>query len=143
MSPANISHARLAAKLDRFLARILPDNLQCLPDTRIDIPPDSQPGPDIVVFDADYDGEGAVPVDRVRLVIEVAATTQNKDLGLKAQIFAAAGVPEYWVLDAPAGQLVVHRGPSNGAWSEIVRKNFDEAVSPLCAPDLCVAVGEL
>ncbi len=143
MSPGSIRHGRLAAKLDRFLAANLPDELQCLPDTRVDIPPNSQPGPDIVVFDAAYDGEGAVPVDRIQLVIEVAASTLQKDLGLKAQIYAAAGAPEYWVVDATAEQLIVHRGPKPGGWSAIARHSFTHAVSPLCAPDLAVAIAAL
>jgi hypothetical protein len=40
------------------------------------------------------------------LVIEVSEETVRLDLGRKARIYAAAGVPEYWVVDD--GREVVH-----------------------------------
>jgi hypothetical protein len=50
-----------------------------------------------------------VPADRTRrrhpasalLVIEVAVTSLAIDLGRKAALYAAADVPEYWVVDVP------------------------------------------
>ncbi len=143
MSPAIIRHGRLATRLSAWFVTHLPASLQCIADVRVDIPPNSQPGPDIVVFDAAYDGEGAVPIDRVRLVIEVANTTLAKDLGLKAQIYAEAGVADYWVVDAQSEQLIVHRGPMNGAWAQVTRHGFGEPVSPLCAPGLGVTIAAL
>ena len=43
------------------------------------------------------------------LVIEISETSRAVDLGRKAAIYAAAGIPEYWVLDLADFKLVVHR----------------------------------
>lgn len=40
------------------------------------------------------------------LVIEVAATTLNDDLGRKRLLYERLGVQEYWVVDVEAGQVV-------------------------------------
>jgi Uma2 family endonuclease len=45
------------------------------------------------------------------LVIEVAFSSQRIDLVHKAPIYAAAGVPEYWVIDLVRRVVAVHREP--------------------------------
>ena len=41
------------------------------------------------------------------LVIEVADTTLDSDLDQKKHLYAALGIPEYWVIDATGGQAFV------------------------------------
>jgi Uma2 family endonuclease len=50
--------------------------------------------------------------DELLLAIEVADTSAAFDLSRKAVLYAAAGVPEYWVLDLSRRILVVQRQPS-------------------------------
>lgn len=64
------------------------------------------PMPDVLVWEV-HRGPGPVPVEHVRLVVEVADTTLDEDLGRKRQVYATGGVPEYWVVDL-AGQKVRH-----------------------------------
>jgi len=52
--------------------------------------------------------------DELLLVVEVSDTTARFDLSRKAELYAAAGVPEYWVLDLQRRMLIVHR-QSDGA----------------------------
>jgi Uma2 family endonuclease len=46
------------------------------------------------------------------LVIEVAVSSQRRDRRQKPILYARAGIPEYWVIDLDAGNVVVHRTPS-------------------------------
>lgn len=62
------------------------------------------PMPDVFVWEV-HRGAGPVPVEHVRLVVEVSDTTLDDDLGRKRQIYAAGGVPEYWIVDLP-GRVV-------------------------------------
>ncbi|HLI84629.1 MAG TPA: Uma2 family endonuclease [Bryobacteraceae bacterium] len=50
--------------------------------------------------------------EELLLAVEVADFTAAFDLSRKAVIYAAAGVPEYWVLDLNRRMLVMHRQPS-------------------------------
>ena len=54
--------------------------------------------------------------DELLLAIEVSDMTAGFDLSRKAVLYAAAGVPEYWVLDLPRRRLVVHREPSDAGY---------------------------
>jgi Uma2 family endonuclease len=54
--------------------------------------------------------------DELLLAIEVADTTVGFDLSRKAALYAAAGVPEYWVLDLRHRLLVVHREPYDAGY---------------------------
>lgn len=78
----------------------------------------SLPQPDIAIGPRIASGERA-PRDAV-LVIEVADSSLRFDLGRKAQIYAKAGVPEYWVLDIGGRCLHVLTEPENGAFGRSV-----------------------
>jgi Uma2 family endonuclease len=54
--------------------------------------------------------------DELLLVVEVSDTTASFDLTRKAALYAAAGVPEYWVLDLTRRILVVHRRPDGSTY---------------------------
>ena len=71
--------------------------------------PVSEPEPDIAIVPAGrYTREHPTTA---MLVIEVARTSLPIDLGTKAEIYAAAEVPEYWVVDIPARTVHVHASP--------------------------------
>ncbi len=53
------------------------------------------------------------------LVVEMGATSLRIDLVRKARIYAAGGVPEYWVLDVERRALIVHRDPVDGNYTDV------------------------
>ncbi|MBN8830310.1 MAG: Uma2 family endonuclease [Sphingomonadales bacterium] len=75
-----------------------------LVEVSIAIPPHSVPEPDIVLTTKPQ-GSGLIPLASVLLIVEVADTTLAYDLGAKAQLYARARVPEYWVADV-SGRLI-------------------------------------
>jgi Uma2 family endonuclease len=54
--------------------------------------------------------------DELLLAVEIANATAGFDLSRKALLYAAAVVPEYWVLDLQRGRLVTHRDPSEAGY---------------------------
>jgi Uma2 family endonuclease len=52
------------------------------------------------------------------LVIEVALSSSERDLGVKPALYARA-VEEYWVVDLQARRVVVHRDGAEGAYREV------------------------
>jgi Uma2 family endonuclease len=46
------------------------------------------------------------------LVVEVSETTLRYDREAKGSLYAAAGIPEYWILNLVDRQLEMHRDPS-------------------------------
>lgn len=97
--------------------------------------PTSLPEPDIIVLKSHYSTFAkANPGSRdLHLVVEVAHATLDFDLTTKADLYARAGIPEYWVLDVPGRRLVVHRDPQNG--KSVIAFSEQESVTLLAAPN--------
>ena len=82
--------------------------------------------------------------DELLLVIEVADSTARHDLTTKRDIYARAGVPEYWVLDLTSRKLIVHRKlSSQGQYIEILSLDETEAASLSGHPDATLAIARL
>jgi Uma2 family endonuclease len=97
----------------------------------------SMPEPDIAVVPL-RDYRHAHPSEAL-LVIEVAVTSLGTDTQIKPALFAAARVPEYWVVDVPAKRVLVHRGPGPDGYA--IQSLAGETVQPLAleVPPLRVA----
>ncbi|MBV8847089.1 MAG: Uma2 family endonuclease, partial [Bryobacterales bacterium] len=77
------------------------------------------------------------------LIVEVADTTLEFDIQIKAPLYARAGIPEYWILDLKGRRLIVHRNPSGSVYRSVVAFSGQERVAPLAAPDREIAVADL
>ena len=99
MSPKHRPHAQAVTELVVALAKALEGSeLSVLSDISVRLSDHDVPEPDIAVTDAP-EGDGILPLESVKLLIEVADSTLAQDMGLKAALYAGAGVPEYWVVD--------------------------------------------
>ncbi len=82
------------------------------------VPPRSKPQPDLALLrPRSYVRVGATTED-VLLVIEVADTSLEYDLTVKLRLYARAGIPEYWVVDANAEVLHLYRAPAGDGYRE-------------------------
>lgn len=80
--------------------------------------------------------------------VEVADATVIFDTTTKAELYATAGVPDYWVLDLTARRLLVFRDPgpiSAGGHTYHTRRTLTstDTVTPLAAPTHSVRVADL
>ncbi len=115
-----------------------------------DIGNDSDPVPDLaVVTGARADYLTAKP-RTAALIVEVADSSVFTDNTTKAEKYATAGVPDYWVIDVTARELVVFRDPvprpaGLGATAYRQRNTFgpDALVAPLAMPAASVKVSDL
>ena len=68
--------------------------------------------------------------DELLLIVEVSDASVQYDATTKRDLYARAGVPEYWVLDVGGRQLIVHRGPVDGQFCDIQTFAEHDAVAP-------------
>lgn len=66
------------------------------------------------------------------LVVELAQTSQGRDRE-KARDYAAADVPDYWIVDLPGRAVTVHRRPLAGAYEEVATFADGTRIQPLLA----------
>ena len=84
------------------------------------------------------------------IVFEISDTSLNTDLTEKAELYASAGIPDYWVIDVTERQLHVLRDPAPlpaglGATAYRNHKIYgpEESVAPLAFLALSIRVGDL
>jgi Uma2 family endonuclease len=139
MSPRTAAHENAIAWLNEVLVLALDlDRFQVRVGASLSIA-SSQPEPDIAVI------ERAVPrpyhPGTAALVIEVAVSSQRRDLRHKPRIYASAGVPVYWVADLDAGRAVAHSSPRGGAYErvDVVGPDGELDAAHLALPPVSVA----
>ena len=114
------------------------------PEAPIDVAPEdnptNEPEPDLVVLakpSRDFQDANPRPGD-LRLVVEISDSTPHSnhgfDLTTKAELYARAGIAEYWVIDVAARRLVVHRDPREGLYRSVTAYGEEETVTPLESP---------
>jgi len=79
----------------------------------------------------------------VMLLVEVADSSTEQDLGEKAKLYAEHLIPEYWVVDVKAEQVHVHRTPSHGLYQSIQAVGKSATISPLCQPTTTLSLAKL
>lgn len=100
----------------------------------------SEPKPDFaIVAPEDIPSDGDHPA-RASLVIEIADASRAFDLGLKAKLYAAAKIPEYWVVDLDHAKLVVHLGPKQGRYQKVTRLGKGKVAHSTVPPKVSAAV---
>ncbi len=79
------------------------------------------------------------------LVVEAALSSLPQDRMTKAPIYAAAGIPEYWIVNLRQEHVEVHRAPDQAARryrvAEIARRG--DRLALVAFPDVSVVVDDL
>ncbi len=101
----------------------------------------SEPEPDIAIVPADEPRDRHP--QRALLVIEVAHETLRLDLVRKARIYAAAGVPVYWVIDVHNDLVHVHTEPTPDGYAGVSQHGPDEQLDACGVPLTLRALREL
>lgn len=115
-----------------------------------DIGTRNDPGPDLaVVIGTSRDYAKKTPTTAV-IIAEISDSTLYFDTTTKAELYATAGIPEYWVVDLVHSRLLVYRDPEPlpaglGATAYRTHLAFEpeQTVSPLAAPSASVKVADL
>ena len=78
----------------------------------------------------------------VYLVIEVADSSLSYDRGAKLARYAAAGVPEVWVVNLRARKVTAYTALSGSEYTTVRTYRAGDSVSPQAFPDVTLAVDD-
>lgn len=114
-------HSAVVTKLERLLDRKLEDRAIVRGQNPVTIHDYSEPEPDVVVarFRQDYYATRHPHPEDVLLVIEVADSSLAFDRNAKIPLYAAAGIPETWLVDLAESQILVFRKPEGVEYLEM------------------------
>jgi Uma2 family endonuclease len=145
ISPIGVRHAACVNRLTRLFVKRLGGKSTVSVQNPIVIYPDSEPQPDLVLLnfrDDDYATRAPTAAD-VLLLIEIADTTVAYDRKLKLGLYAAAGIPEYWIVNLVDNTIEVHRQPEGDRYAQRAVKYQADDLSPSAFPDESFRVAEL
>jgi Uma2 family endonuclease len=133
-----------------FLRAAFPAGYHVRNQQGFDVGTDNDPGPDLAVVTGSIrDYTARTPTTAV-LIVEVAESSLFFDTTTKAELYATAGVLDYWVIDVENQKLHVFRDPvalpaGLGATAYRMRQTLDptDSIAPLAAPTANVRVADL
>jgi Uma2 family endonuclease len=139
------NHAGVVNALNRLLNRSLGDRVIVAVQNPISIHEYSEPEPDLVIakFREDFYAKSHPQPEDVLLVIEVADTSLDYDLKAKVPLYAAAGIPEVWLVNLNDHTLTVFHQPEGIAYLQSTRLTAEDSVSVPGYPDICVPLAQI
>jgi Uma2 family endonuclease len=145
MNPAGPLHDGLIIYLTTWSGRVVDyDKVMVTAQTGLDLRGlRSRPEPDLMwVRKGQYHSHHPTAAD-VKLAIEVSYSSLKKDLTDKAELYAEAGIGEYWLVDAVSSCVHAFREPHPNGYKKRSIANVGETLSPVCQPDAVLNVSEL
>jgi Uma2 family endonuclease len=132
-----ILHTKLAGILFERLKTIFGDSFWVRKEEPLTFS-DSEPEPDVSVVDgrmSDYNNHPTT----ARLVVEVAVSSVSEDRDM-AEIYAEAGVTEFWIINGPERCVEVLRDPAGGRYQTQLRVGEGGVVECATRPEVHIDV---
>jgi Uma2 family endonuclease len=104
---------------------------------------DSRPEPDVLWVRADHPRDRHPVSEDVLLLIEVADSSLQSDRQEKAELYAKAGIVDYWVVNLADELIHVYRQPGQHGYELLTTIRTGHSVSPLVQPDAMIDPAEL
>jgi Uma2 family endonuclease len=148
LAAEGVAHERIKSGLNIAVVRALPHDLTVGVAVTLRLTDTVMLKPDIAVFPKELfkkSSEGFAQLDpgEAQLVIEVSASSLTYDKGLKARLYARHRVREFWVVDANTHTTWVHTGPNGDAWSSIVTRGPQDALTTSALPGFSIRLSEI
>lgn len=139
MSPQNRRHALAIQQLTRWFVQRAPADIGVRPQLPLCLGPDDEPEPDLALTAVTFEGEHP---STAMLIVEVADSSLRRDR-LKASLYAAAGVREYWIVNLEDDVVEVMRTPTSSGYAHREVVAADGAIEPECLPATSLAIAEI
>jgi len=141
MSPIGPPHSSIVDRINELLVIRLAGRAT----VRIQQPflahDESEPEPDIAIVPrARYDEHHP---DHAYLVVEVADSSLEYDRVTKAPLYAASGIPNYWIVDVLGRSVEIFSEPVNGRYARLERVSTAHKLSFPPFDDVAITVIEL
>ena len=109
------------------------------------IPATSEPEPDLALLvrrEGGYVRTHPRPED-VLLLVEVADSTLAYDRRVKLPLYAAAGIPETWLMNLQDDVIEAYTDPAPNGYRTVRRHHLRDAIAPIAFPELLIPVSQL
>ncbi|MEL7010966.1 MAG: Uma2 family endonuclease [Cyanobacteria bacterium J06643_13] len=143
MSPEGIIHAAYGGSIADYLRQTLLGKAWIREAHPITVD-NSEPEPDVAVVKLPKNKyfQNHPSFQDIYWLIEIADTTLNYDLNRKKEIYAAAAIAEYWVVDVKGKKLTVFTQPTNNDY--LLKSELKEGtIQPISFPNISISINKL
>jgi|SRR5687767_592871 len=127
-------HEFIAQKLMKLFARQIPEKFEVRREGPLTLA-DSEPEPDISIVEGKPEDWLNSHPSRASVVIEIAISSLHLDRS-KAEIYAEAAIPEYWLIRGDEYLVDVYRQPTNKGYVERITLTANDTLK-------CGSIAEL
>jgi len=138
MSPSGAPHMAVIERLTELLVLALHGRAWVRVQGSFAASEDSQPEPDLAVVPRE-DHSQAHPT-QASLVVEVSDSSLRQDRHVKSSIYAASGVPEYWIVNLVDDLIEVRAEPKGEEYARLTPYRRGESIRLTAFPDVTIAV---
>lgn len=145
MAPIGAAHSGYVGWLNRRLSEQVGNRALLWVQSPLRLSGRSEPQPDLMLLrprDDFYTSAHPRPAD-VLLLVEVAESSLAYDRDIKLPLYAAAGIPEVWLIDTAARRATVFSNPSGGAYEVAQEIGPQEQLVPDAFPDVRIQLDEI
>ena len=121
MSPIGERHAACVGRLTQIITLLLLLSAIVWVQNPVRLDKYSEPQPDVAVLKprADFYGQAKPTPADVLVVIEVSDSALELDQKVKVPLYAAAGIPEAWLVNLPEERIEVYSEPAGGEYRTV------------------------
>lgn len=137
-------HAAIVNFLNRFFVKNVSDDILVSIQNPVRLSDYSEPEPDVALADLrKYDGKRHPRPSEIILIVEVSDSTLKYDRDVKLALYAAAEIPEVWIVNLPNDIVEVHRQPGVGIYQIAKIFKRGENVASEILPDISIAADKI
>jgi Uma2 family endonuclease len=140
VSPKSLLHNTLVNRLTRALVEQLGRHYVIAVENTIRLTETSAPEPDFAVLDLRTDDETVQPsAADIYLIIEVSRSTLDFDRRVKLPLYASAGIPEVWIINAVDRRIEQYTQPVGEEYTQIsIHRGAASVKSPILPLEIVV-----
>jgi Uma2 family endonuclease len=145
MSPIGPRHNAAIMRANKALNRIVHDQAILGVQGSIRLDEWNEPQPDLYLLRPkdDFYASGLANPSDVMLVVEIADSSLEYDRTVKVDLYAIAGVPEYWISNIQDEEIEAYSHIVKHSYSKVRRFKRGETVVPGLLPDCPIPVDVL
>ena len=143
--PIGTAHVAAVNRLNQIFSGVAHGRCIVSVQNPVALDPISEPEPDVALLrpHSNFYADSLPGPDDVLLIVEVADTSLGFDREEKIPLYAAAGIPEVWLVDLVGKALNVHRRPAQGNYTEVTRHRSGATIDIPGLPEAQLAVSDL
>ena len=137
-------HAAIVNLLNRFFSKNVSDDVLISVQNPIYLNEYHEPEPDLVLADlTKYDGRRHPRPAEILLIVEVADTSLDYDRSVKLPLYAAAAIPEVWLINLQNKTVEQHTRLHDGIYSLIRILRGAEVLECESVPNLRIEIAKV